>query len=169
MAIVRLTAANVPAAMSWWSDHKAAATEYAADLSITPETLLAMINDAACIVLEDTVTQTLALGTMLRDTGHLMLMITRTTGVTASVRAVDRMFKVVAQGAINQGLTLLYGDYRFPAGVNVELTGAIRYFNSLTPPLVRPPDVLHADGSTTVRFDAHDIPALLAALTARTP
>lgn len=161
MAIRRVTVADIPTIVSWWDAHRAAA-EYVREQGLDPRNLALMIGDDANVMLIDPDTLTLSIGQIEGTAGHVHMLFSRRTG-TAGVRAADQMFAAVAQGAIDRGLTLLYGEYVFPAGLDVATTRVGKYFDSLTP-CVKTSTIV-ADGQR-VRYEAAPAP-LLAALLAR--
>ena len=167
MAIRRITAADIPQLRTWWDAYKASGAEYANEPPMDAARMLRIVNDAGNVVLVDTVTKTLAICVTPGRVVEIQLMFTLTAGAAAARTAVDRMMKAIANGAITYGSPLIWGAYDFPAGMDVETTRAVRYFNTLCPPGTKTV-TLNANGTTNVRFECTPAP-LLAALTARTP
>lgn len=152
-----------------WITYRDRASEFP-NIDFDVAQLRVQIADSACFVLVDPTTQTLAVASAPGDRGHIERIFTLTSATVAARTAVDRMMEVICQGAITLGLTLLWGDYIFPATftlASVETTRPLRYFNTLVPPGTKTKATL-ADGRVSVRYECAPAP-LLSFLLARTP
>lgn len=165
MAIRLLRDADIDALRSWWDTYRTQGAEYAREQGWTRTMLRAWLGNPRYVIAVDP--QTTTLGLFIAeppDTVRVETLATLGAGV-AGVRAADAMLTWAWERAIGQGVTHSYGEYEFPAGVDVRTTRALRYFGSFPMGVTETRPL--PDGGTYVRIVCDDLPAAIAFMRAR--
>lgn len=165
MAVRLATLSDAQFIRDHWDTYRAGLTEYAREQGWTLARVQEWIADPRYFIAVDPQTQTLGLFIAHPpDAAELAFMGTLTTGTLAARRAADTMFMWFLERTIERGAVRVFGDYVFPAGVNVAQTRAWRYFANL-------PGVTITQRVTPlgqdVLIEMLDLPASLAGIAAR--